>query len=224
MHPDRYRENCVGFTKGFVDWTQAKASIQQVWKGLPDLRVELPHVTTNGDVVLAQGTVRGTATGRLYGAPPTKRSFEANFFDYVQVDDDRIVERIQQSDILGMMRTLRQGDRNDRARRHVLANVTRSRSRECNPRRKGYSAHPARPGVAQRLLGHRLMLARPGSGTDLAARQPDPDQHRIAHRFGNPPRPGRRGPAPDRAPIDIAIQRGLADLLLSRRQQTDSPW
>ena len=102
----RYRENCIGFTRGFVDWEQAKASIRQVWKGLPDLRVELPYVMADGDVVLAHGIVRGTATGRLYGAPATKRAFEASFFDYVRVDEGRIIERIQQADVLGQMRQL----------------------------------------------------------------------------------------------------------------------
>jgi hypothetical protein len=50
--------------------------------------------------------VRGTATGRLYGAPATKRSFEATFFDYVQFDEGLIVGRIQQTDVLGQMRQL----------------------------------------------------------------------------------------------------------------------
>ena len=67
----RYRENCIGFTHGFVDWEQSKASIRRVWEGLPDLRAELPHIMADGDIVLAHGTVRGTATGRLYGAPAT---------------------------------------------------------------------------------------------------------------------------------------------------------
>src|SRR5262249_56278417 len=67
----RYRENCVGFTHGLVDWEEAKASIRQVWKGLPDLRVELHNVLAIGDVAMARETVRGTATGRLYGAPAT---------------------------------------------------------------------------------------------------------------------------------------------------------
>ena len=102
----RYRENCVGYTHGFVDWGQAAVSVRQVWKGLPDLRVELHEVTVAGDTALAHGTVRGTATGRLYGAPATKRSFEANFFDYVRIEDGRIVERIQQADVLGQMRQL----------------------------------------------------------------------------------------------------------------------
>jgi predicted ester cyclase len=102
----RYRENCVGFTHGFVDWEKAKESVRQVWKGLPDLSVELAQILADGDVALAHGTVRGTATGRLYGAPTTKRAFEASFFDYVKVDNGRIIERVQQADLLGQMRQL----------------------------------------------------------------------------------------------------------------------
>jgi len=102
----RYRENCIGFTQGFVDWEQSKASIRRVWEGLPDLRAALPHIMADGDIVLAHGTVRGTATGRLYGAPATKRRYEANCFDYVRIDDGRIVERIQQADVLSQMRQL----------------------------------------------------------------------------------------------------------------------
>jgi predicted ester cyclase len=102
----RYRENCVGFTPGFVGWEQAKDSVRKVWKGLPDLRVELAQVLAGADIALAHGTVRGTATGRLYGAPATKRPFEASFFDYVRVDDGQIIERVQQADLLGQMRQL----------------------------------------------------------------------------------------------------------------------
>ena len=102
----RYRENCVGFTRGFVGWEEAKNSVRQVWKGLPDLRVELDQVLASGDVALARGTVRGTATGRLYGAPATRRSFQASFFDYVRVEDGRIIERVQQADVLAQMRQL----------------------------------------------------------------------------------------------------------------------
>jgi predicted ester cyclase len=101
-----YRENCVGFTRGFVAWDEAKKSVRTVWKGLPDLHVELHEVLGDGDVALARGTVSGTATGRLYGAPATKRSYQASFFDYVRVQDGRIVERVQQADILGQMRQL----------------------------------------------------------------------------------------------------------------------
>jgi predicted ester cyclase len=102
----RYRENCVGFTRGFVDWQEAQKSVRQVWKGLPDLRVELDQVLASGDVALARGTVHGTAAGRLYGAPATGRSFQASFFDYVRVEDGRIIERVQQADVLAQMRQL----------------------------------------------------------------------------------------------------------------------
>jgi ketosteroid isomerase-like protein len=46
----RYRENCVGFTCGFVDRQEAQKSVRQVWKGPPDLRVELDQVLASGDV------------------------------------------------------------------------------------------------------------------------------------------------------------------------------
>lgn len=106
VNTERYRENCVGFTRGFVGWEDAKGSINQVWKGLPNLRVELDNIVCTGDVALARGVVRGTALGRLYGAPATRRSFEACFFDYVKIEHDLIVERIQQTDVLGQMRQL----------------------------------------------------------------------------------------------------------------------
>jgi predicted ester cyclase len=103
---ERYRENCVGFTRGVVRWEEAKNSIRQVWRGLPNLRVELHDVVAMSDVVLAHGTARGTASGRLYGAPATKHSFEASFFDLVRVDNGLIVERVQQTDVLGLMHQL----------------------------------------------------------------------------------------------------------------------
>ena len=91
---------------GFVGWDEAKESVRQVWNGLPDLRVELAQILADGDVALAHGTVRGTATGRLYGAPATKRSFQASFFDYVRVQDGQIIERVQQADVLTQIRQL----------------------------------------------------------------------------------------------------------------------
>jgi predicted ester cyclase len=102
----RYRENCVGFTHGFVAWDEAMASVRKVWKGLPDLRVELSDVLADEHVAIAHGTVRGTATGRLYGAPATRRTYEASFFDFVRVENGRIVERVQQADVLGQMKQL----------------------------------------------------------------------------------------------------------------------
>jgi predicted ester cyclase len=102
----RYRENCVGFTPGFVDWDAARDAIRAVWVGLPDLHVALRTVAGDGGAVVAHGTVTGTNTGRLYGVPATRRRYEASFFDWVAVEDGLIVERVQQADVLGQMRQI----------------------------------------------------------------------------------------------------------------------
>ncbi len=103
---DRYRENCVGFTKGFVGWEDAQASLREVWKGLPDLHVDITDLQAGESSAIAHGIVRGTNLGKLYGAPATKKAYEASFFDWVRVENGLIVERVQQSDVLGQMRQL----------------------------------------------------------------------------------------------------------------------
>jgi predicted ester cyclase len=102
----RYRENCVGFTKGFVNWQDATGSLRQVWNGLPDLHVDISDLQAGETSALAHGAVRGTNTGKLYGAPATKKSYEASFFDWVRLENGLIVERVQQADVLGQMRQL----------------------------------------------------------------------------------------------------------------------
>jgi hypothetical protein len=49
---------------------------------------------------------QASAPRRLYGAPATRRSFQASFFDYVRVQDGEIIERAQQADVLTQMRQL----------------------------------------------------------------------------------------------------------------------
>ena len=80
--------------------------MQTIWKGLPDLHVKLHDLATGPDFAIARGTVSGTALGRLYGAPATKHHYEESYFDYVRLDQGRIVERVQQADVLGQMRQL----------------------------------------------------------------------------------------------------------------------
>lgn len=75
----RYRENCVGFTHGFVGWDEAKESVRQVWKGLPDLRVELAQILADGDVALAHGRSAGQRPDGFTGRrPPSARSRPAS--------------------------------------------------------------------------------------------------------------------------------------------------
>ena len=44
--------------------------------------------------------------GGCTARPATKRSYQASFFDYVRIDDGRIIERVQQADVLAQMRQL----------------------------------------------------------------------------------------------------------------------
>ncbi len=75
VDPGRYRENCVGSP------------------GAPSAG------RTPRPVALAHGTVTGTNTGRIYGAPATRRRDEASFLDHVRLADGLIVERVQQADV-----------------------------------------------------------------------------------------------------------------------------
>ena len=106
VNTELYQENCVAFTDGYVGWIEAKESLEKVWEGLPDLHVELTQIMGDANTAIAHGVVSGTALGKLYGAPATKRAYKASFFDYVKVEDGLIVERVQQADVLGQMRQL----------------------------------------------------------------------------------------------------------------------
>lgn len=106
VDPERYREICVGFTPGWVDLPEAVASLEKVVGGIPDLNARLDDLVSEDDKVYARPTVTGTNSGRLFGAPPTGRSYEASMFDYAKVENGRIVERIQQSDTLSQLRQM----------------------------------------------------------------------------------------------------------------------
>ena len=59
-----------------------------------------------GNKVFAKLTASGTQSGWLYGMPPTHRPYQVSMFDYVEIDDGRIKERVQQSDNLGQFTQL----------------------------------------------------------------------------------------------------------------------
>src|SRR5262249_24460876 len=52
------------------------ASRSLIWNEALSRATVFLSVLSAATIALAHGTVRGTATGRLYGAPATKRSFE----------------------------------------------------------------------------------------------------------------------------------------------------
>ena len=103
---DDYREICVGFTPGWVDYDRGVDSLKKVLVGIPDLRAEILDSVAEGDKVYARLTVRGTNTGSFYGAPATNRPYKVSMFDYVQIKDGKITERVQQSDTFSQMRQI----------------------------------------------------------------------------------------------------------------------
>ncbi len=62
-------ESYRGFTPG---WAGACASLDPIWKAIPDLHVELLDVAEGDGFALVRGAVSGTAAGRLYGTPATR--------------------------------------------------------------------------------------------------------------------------------------------------------
>jgi predicted ester cyclase len=103
---ERWQEVCVGYTEGVIGWPESRASIERVWQGIPDLRFDVEHLISDGSQVAAVGTAHGRQSGRLFGAPATRRPYRVNMFDYVRVEDGRIVDRVQQADMFGQMRQL----------------------------------------------------------------------------------------------------------------------
>ncbi len=103
---DTYREICVGATPGWVSYDDAVASVRQIIASLGDINVRIDDCVAEGDKVFARNTVTGTNTGPMMGMPATNKGFEMFMFDYVRVNDGRIVERIQLGDNMGMMQQL----------------------------------------------------------------------------------------------------------------------
>jgi predicted ester cyclase len=105
----KYREVCVGFTPGWVDFNNSLISIEKVLKGIPDLSARIEETACEGSKVYARLKVTGRQTGNLFGIPATKNGFEVQMFDYVKVENGKIVERIQQADTLGQFAALFKG-------------------------------------------------------------------------------------------------------------------
>ena len=103
---DAYREICVGAAPGWMNYDEALASVRQIVGSMGDINVRIDDCAAEGDKVFARDTVTGTNTGPMMGMPPTNKGFEMCMFDYVKVNDGRIVERIQLGDNMGMVQQL----------------------------------------------------------------------------------------------------------------------
>lgn len=103
VNPDRYHEQCVGYAPGWMNLYEAKQNLRKVYKGIPDLHARIETTTAEGNTVTARVTITGTHRGTLFGAPATGRFFQVNGFDTVEIEDGKIVRRIQQADLAGQV-------------------------------------------------------------------------------------------------------------------------
>ena len=103
VHPERYHEQCVGYAPGWMNLYEAKQNLRKVYKGIPDLHARIETMTAEGNTVTARMTITGTHGGPLFGAPATGRFFQVNGFDTIEVEEGKIVRRIQQADLAGQL-------------------------------------------------------------------------------------------------------------------------
>ncbi|MGB3779561.1 MAG: ester cyclase [Tunicatimonas sp.] len=103
VDPERYHEQCIGYAPGWMNLYEAKQNLRKVYQGIPDLHARIETMTAEGNAVTARVTVTGTHRGTLFGAPATGRFFQVNGFDSVEIEEGKIVRRIQQADLAGQM-------------------------------------------------------------------------------------------------------------------------
>jgi predicted ester cyclase len=83
-----------------------KQGLTQLRTAFPDLRYIVEDVISQGDMVVARATVRGTHRGRLGAIAPTGREFAMTGIVIARFADGRVVERWASFDNLGMLQQL----------------------------------------------------------------------------------------------------------------------
>lgn len=106
VNPQRYHEQCIGYAPGWMNLEEAKQNLRKVFQGIPDLHARIETMVAEGNSVSARLTLTGTHTGPLFGVPATGRFYQVNGFDSVDIEDGKIVRRIQQADLAGQVSQL----------------------------------------------------------------------------------------------------------------------
>ena len=106
VNPQRYHEQCIGYAPGWLNLEEAKQNLRKVYQGIPDLHARIETMTAEDNTVTARTTLTGTHRGPLFGVPATGRFYQVNGFDTVDIEDGKIVRRIQQADLAGQVSQL----------------------------------------------------------------------------------------------------------------------
>ena len=106
VNPQRYHEQCVGYAPGWMNLREAKDNLRKIYQAIPDLHARIESMVAEGNTVTARVTITGTQNGSLFGLPPTGRFYQINGFDMVEIEDGKIVRRVQQADVIGQVSQL----------------------------------------------------------------------------------------------------------------------
>lgn len=75
-----------------------RETFSEVRDAFPDVRVDVEDVISEGDMVAARVTMRGTHRGEFQGIPPTDKQVEVKAIDIFRITDGKIVEHWGHSD------------------------------------------------------------------------------------------------------------------------------
>jgi predicted ester cyclase len=105
-----FAPNCVIHIAGAPEPTLSVTAFKQLVAGLlaafPDLRIEVVDQIVSGDKVATRWIARGTHKGPLGEAEPTGRRIEIEGLILDRVEGDRVIERWEQWDQMGMLQQL----------------------------------------------------------------------------------------------------------------------
>jgi len=75
-------------------------------EAFPDLQYRIDDLIAEGEKVVTYSTVSGTHEGQFMGIEPTGNSFEASTISITRHEGDRVAERWNVTDALGMLQQL----------------------------------------------------------------------------------------------------------------------
>jgi steroid delta-isomerase-like uncharacterized protein len=107
---ETFRTDCVIHINGSPQPNIGLAEFNEMVKGLlaafPDLRFTIEDQVVVGDKVTTRWTAEGTNTGPLGGVPATGKRMRINGLILDRVVGDKVAERWEQWDQMGMMQQL----------------------------------------------------------------------------------------------------------------------
>ena len=100
MHGQPGAEGTIQGREAYVEWAAG------VNKALPDQKIEIHEVVSEGNLVAARVTLTATHEGQLGDIPPTGESFVVEALALIRVEEGRIAEKWFRLDELGMLQQL----------------------------------------------------------------------------------------------------------------------